>query len=147
MGFEYTPQPNVAAAASKVKGPAIALIVVSTLNILSLLIGLVIQLIGGSMPMQIPPNAPPEAERIIEMIGGGLGVVIFLFGIAVSAFIIFASVKMMNLTSWGLALAGSIIAITCVMPWPCFCCLPLGVPFGIWAIVVLLKAEVKAAFR
>lgn len=147
MGFEYTPPPNVAAVASKVKAPAIALIIVSGLNILSLLVGLALQVIGVGMGTQIPPGAPPEAERLIQLLSGGIGILIYVFGIAVSAFVLFASFRMMNFQGWGMALAASILAITCLMPWPCFCCLPLGMPFGIWSIVVLSSADVKAAFR
>ena len=51
--------------------------------------------------------------------------------------------KMKNLESYSFAMAASIIAmIPCIGP----CCL-LGIPFGIWSIVVLGDAQVKAAFR
>jgi hypothetical protein len=50
---------------------------------------------------------------------------------------------MKKLESYGLAMAASIIAmIPCVSP----CCL-LGLPIGIWALVVLMKPEVKSAFH
>jgi len=56
--------------------------------------------------------------------------------------IIVGAVKMMNLSSYGLAMTAAIAAIT-----PCFypCCV-LGIPFGIWALVVLCDKNVKAAF-
>ena len=60
-----------------------------------------------------------------------------------AAFILFGALKMKKLESYGLAMAASIIAMI-----PCFspCCL-LGLPIGIWAVVVLSKPEVKSAFH
>lgn len=140
MGFEYTPQPNVAAAASKVKGPAIALIVITVLGILAQLLSLVMNLAGMS---QVPAGMPPEAERWFTMMSGGLGIVATLLSLAIGGLIIFGAMKMMNLQSYGLAMAASIVAmVPCLSP----CCC-LGIPVGIWAIVALNNAEVKAAFR
>jgi hypothetical protein len=140
MGFEYTPQPNVAAAASKVKGPAIALIVITILGILAQLLSLVMNLAGMS---QVPAGMPPEAERWVTMMSGGLGILATVLSLAIGGLIIFGATKMMNLQSYGLAMAASIVAmVPCLSP----CCC-LGIPVGIWAIVVLNNAEVKAAFR
>jgi hypothetical protein len=60
----------------------------------------------------------------------------------VGAAILFGALKMMRLQSYGWAMAAAILAvIPCLSP----CCC-LGIPFGIWALVVLSKPEVKAAF-
>jgi hypothetical protein len=140
MGFEYTPQPNVAAAASKVKGPAIALIVITVLGILAQLLSLVMNMAGMS---QVPAGMPPEAERWVTMMSGGIGILATVLSLAIGGLIIFGATKMMNLQSYGLAMASSIVAmVPCLSP----CCC-LGIPVGIWAIVVLNNAEVKAAFR
>ena len=56
-------------------------------------------------------------------------------------FIILGGVMMKTMKSYGLALAASIMAL---MNHPC---LVLHLVFGIWAIVVLNKPEVKRAFR
>ena len=37
--------------------------------------------------------------------------------------------------------------VTIVSMLPCSCCWTLGLPFGIWALVVLNQPEVKDAFR
>jgi len=53
------------------------------------------------------------------------------------------AMKMKNLENYSLAMAAAIVAvIPCISP----CCL-LGLPFGIWALVVLNDSSVKAAFR
>jgi len=49
---------------------------------------------------------------------------------------------MKELRNWTLAMVASILAMV-----PCIgaCCL-IGIPIGIWSLVVLMKPEVKAAF-
>jgi uncharacterized membrane protein HdeD (DUF308 family) len=55
-------------------------------------------------------------------------------------------IRMRALRSYGLAVTGAIVtAIPCLSPSSCPC--GLGLIFGIWALVVLLNADVKAAFR
>jgi hypothetical protein len=140
MGIDYTPQPNVAAAAARVKAPAITLIVITALGMVGTLVNMVANLAGMSQP---PQGLPPEAERLVAMMSGGLGVVATILTLAVGGLIIFGAMKMMNLQSYGLAMTASIVAmVPCLSP----CCC-LGLPVGIWAIVVLSNAEVKAAFR
>ena len=141
--MDYTPQPNFNAVAGKVKAPAIAMIVVSALGILYQLGMLVARLAGVAMSNMPTGNMSAEQARIVNMLSGGLGLVGAVLAVAVGGFIIFASMKMMNLQNWGMALAAAIlIIIPCLSP----CCC-LGIPVGIWAIVVLVNAEVKAAFR
>jgi hypothetical protein len=66
-----------------------------------------------------------------------------IIGLIVGGIIVFGALKMKNLENHGLAMAASILAmIPCVSP----CCI-LGLPIGIWALVVLSKPEVKSAFR
>ena len=73
---------------------------------------------------------------------GTLGVVAGILGILVGAFIIFAAMKMRALQSWPMALAASVVAmLPCLSP----CCC-LGLPIGIWSLVVLLDNNVKASF-
>jgi len=140
MGFEYTPQPNVAAATARVKGPAITLIVVTALGILGQLIWTVLNLAGMR---SMPANLPPEFDRFSGVLSGGLGVVGLVVTLAIGGLRIFGAMKMMSLQNYGLAMAASIIVmVPCLSP----CCC-LGLPAGIWAIVVLANAEVKAAFR
>jgi len=66
-----------------------------------------------------------------------------VIGLVVSGVIFFGAMKMKSLENYGLAMAASIIAMI-----PCFspCCL-LGLPIGIWALVVLTKPDVKSAFH
>ena len=66
---------------------------------------------------------------------------ILFFSLA-SAIAIWSGYNMLKLRNYWLALAGSVA----LMPGSCMCCL-LGLPSGIWSIVVLVNPEVKSAFR
>jgi len=82
------------------------------------------------------------AEWLAPLMSGTIGIITSLIGIAVGAFIIYAMLQMRALKSHGMVMAATILAmIPCISP----CCI-LGLPFGIWSLVVLLKPEVKAAF-
>ena len=60
----------------------------------------------------------------------------------VAAFIIFAALKMKDLQQWSLAVAASVLAmLPCISP----CCV-IGLPIGIWCLVILMRPEVKDAF-
>ncbi len=126
-------------ASSRVAGPAIALIVTGALGIAILLVNfaslfLQVGIMGGGRGgMQPFPMMMPAGIMSVQY------VVSFILGIVV----ILGAIKMKNLQSYGFAMTASIIAmIPCISP----CCL-LGLPFGIWALVVLCDDQVKAAFR
>ena len=60
----------------------------------------------------------------------------------VAAFIIYFALKMKDLKQWSLAVTASILAmLPCISP----CCI-IGLPVGIWCLVVLMRPEVKDAF-
>ena len=147
-----TPAPPPAApapavdAARMVNGPAIALIVTAAigmvLGVLSML-GSVLNIgmmgAGGGMSQL---EGMEGAEWVAPLMSGTVGIITAIIGIAVGAFIIYAMLQMKGLKSYGAAMAATILAmIPCISP----CCI-LGLPFGIWSLVVLLKPEVKAAF-
>lgn len=73
---------------------------------------------------------------------GGIGLVMNVIGIVVGIVVILGALKMRRLESYGMAMTASIIVmIPCVSP----CCL-IGIPFGIWSLVVLNDSDVKDAF-
>jgi len=122
-----------------VKGPAIGLIVVAVLGALLQMTSLILHLAAPS----ILANSRMPNQAWTNMFSGTIGVVSGFIGLLVSGVIFFGAMKMRNLESYGLAMTASIIAMI-----PCFspCCL-LGLPIGIWALVVLSKPEVKSAFH
>jgi hypothetical protein len=68
---------------------------------------------------------------------------VYVVGFCVSCLVIFGAIRMKRRESYGIALTTAILS---VIPCPSSCC-GLGVPFGIWAIIVLCNSNVKAAFK
>ena len=132
------------AALQKVKLPAIFLIATAVIGALFALLGLVLNLLGTFHAASVwgrPMSR--EEEQIMAMFSGGMGIISALIGLIMAILIFIGALKMMRLESYGLAIAVSIIAmIPCVSP----CCF-MGLPFGIWALVVLCNNDVKTAFH
>jgi hypothetical protein len=82
---------------------------------------------------------PDAAERAGAMafLGGYFGL-----GFITRALQILGAIAMLRLRGFGLAVTAAICAL---IPCEIYCCLP-NLPFGIWALIVLSNAEVKAAF-
>lgn len=128
-------------ATDQVNGPAIGLIVTAGLNILLSLIRIVGAIVGfGASAMQHTGNA--DFDKLIAM-GGAIGAGFGVVGVICAVVILLGGLKMKKLESRGLCLTAAILAlIPCTSP----CCL-VGIPIGIWALVVLSKPEVKSAFH
>ncbi len=126
-----------------VKGPAIALIIVASLGVAYYgFSGLFTLFTGGAMfHQELPPDVPPQFREIIENMSGPMAGVINLVIAAVNGFVLFGAIKMLRLQNFGLVMTAVIVAML-----PCQCCCLLGLPFGIWALVVLNKPEVKPHF-
>jgi hypothetical protein len=135
--------PSRAEILDKVKGPAIALMVIAILGIVLHLVSLPLSLlgVGGMDPSQAAQMEDIGMAWAVPLLSGVGSIIIGLFSIIINALIVFGAWKMKSLQSYGLAMAASIVAM---IPCLTLCC--LGMPFGIWALVVLLKPEVKSAF-
>jgi hypothetical protein len=101
------------------------------------LLVLVLHLLGTGMGAMAGGN-----EGMGAMMNGALGMVLDIIGFLLGFVIAFGGLKMKNMQSYGLAMTASILAML-----PCSCCCIIGLPLGIWSLVVLMKPEVKAAFR
>ena len=137
-----------AQAVDKITPPSIALLVSSILTILFALLGIGMNLAGinGAQfsRFQDMGNQNPQFEKMMAMSSGTLGVVFAFINLGVAIFILFAALKMKKLESHSMAMAASILSIIpCITPCPCCC---LGIPIGIWALIVLNKPEVKGYF-
>jgi len=120
---------------TRVSAPAVGLMVTGALGAVSALIFLLMLAFGGIVAL-----AGQDAAN--DLPGIGVSAVWMLIGLAVSGFVVYAGMQMRQLQGWGLSLAGAIVAmIPCISP----CCI-LGLPIGIWAILVLIDNDVKGAF-
>jgi hypothetical protein len=130
-----------AAAAERTKLPAIFLLIVVSLSFLYHVVNLGFYL-AGAQPMMLPQAQNP-AEELGQKIGMAVGGVLgFVFVIA-DLVVLWSAICLLRARSYGMALTGSILAvIPCLSP----CCF-LGIPFGIWSLVVLNDETVKAGFE
>ena len=127
-------------AASKVAGPAIGLIVVASLALVLIVANLIMTLRGATMfQMQ---NFGGQSPEILKFMQGTGAIIVAILGFVVYGLVLFGAIKMKKLESYGMAMTASILALL-----PCSACCVVGLPFGIWALVVLNKPEVKAAFH
>lgn len=120
----------------RVQGPAIAMMITFGLTLVALMIFLPIAMAG---PVARQNNRMPFP------MGGPPGLILVMGAVqAIICIVIIAGAwQMRGLKSYGLAMTGSILAM---IPYISPCCL-LGLPFGIWSIVVLNDDNVKNAFR
>jgi hypothetical protein len=118
------------------------LIAVAALAIVLGLLGLLGDLFlysSGAVDQLEAENDGPISEYtqiIVRSIWGGILVV-------AACFVLYGAIQMKRMRSYGIALAAAIVA---AIPMLGPCCI-VGIPFGIWAIVVLSKPEVKRAFE
>jgi hypothetical protein len=127
---------------AKVKGPAIALMVVAIFFLLLGAASLILSLAGVAIGAS-RSTGNPDIDRMMTMMQGGVGVLSNAIGLFVSGFILFAATKMKKLENYGMVLTATILVmVPCISP----CCF-IGLPFGIWALVVLNQPDVKGAFE
>lgn len=124
-----------------VRGPATFILVLAILNILACLWGLV----SGNVENQLSeiPNIPPAYLDFLRNIAFLFGVPANIVGLVLAIICVIGSLQMMKLKQYGLAMAAAILML--IPCSGCCCCLNIGA--GIWALVVLLKPEVKSAFQ
>jgi hypothetical protein len=132
------------AALQAVKGPVNALLITAIVGLVAVAGDLILNLLalaGSHVGMR--HTGDPQMDRVLQMFGGGgVGIVKDVLGAVCGVIILRAAMKMQKLENHQLAFTASILAmIPCVSP----CCF-LGLPFGIWALVVLNKPEVKSQF-
>ena len=131
------------AALKQVKGPAIALKVTAIIGLILVVLGLIMNILTlNGMHIGPQPILDPQMQKLVNGLGGGLGIVQDIIGAVVGVIVLMGASKMQKLQSYQFALTASIVAmVPCISP----CCL-FGLPFGIWALMVLYKPEVKSQF-
>ncbi|HUU16223.1 MAG TPA: serine/threonine-protein kinase [Sedimentisphaerales bacterium] len=113
--------------------PAVGLLIAGALDCLAVvgaLIGGMLLLIRGSF-----------SGEVIGFLPGSAQVVIVALMAVYSVFVVLGAWNLMQLRSYRTALAGSLLALFPFAPGAI-----IGVPMGIWALVLMTKEKVKAAF-
>ena len=161
--FNQNPQPQIPSAGgmpgdakAKLQIPAILMIVTGVLGLLIaayyLLNGFVVMNTDIDAQLEMQRQLNPQFEEGIERLGMTpesyfAMIVNFCFvGSGISALTsllcIFGGIKMRAAKSYGLVM---IAAISCLLPCLQPCCV-LGLPTGIWSLIVLMNADVKRLF-
>jgi len=138
------PGPNRPEMLARAKAPAIAMMVVAGITFVMEIFSILANLLGISF-MGAADMSQFEGmegmEWLAPLMSGSFTVIMGAFTLIGAAVIFYGAMKMKNLQGYGLAMTA---AILCLIPCFSICC--IGIPFGIWALVVLLNADVKAAF-
>ena len=116
---------------SRVKKPAIFMIILSAFSIMTLLIVLVESIAG---------NIPPEMEKIL--IEYGINNEILIIVVLFNIIILVGAINMRKGRYYSLAMVASVLCILCNSSL-----YGLGLIAGVWSLVVLNKPEVKMEFR
>jgi hypothetical protein len=136
----------------KLKIPAIGVIVTGALGGLLSLYGAIATLLGSNKMLgsnkniEIPTDLPPEAAGFLK---GYLAMMetfnlpLNLLALVMSVLTLMAGIRMLQRRSYGLVMTGVIIGM---LPCLSACCCT-GLPFGIWALVVLSNEEVRKSFH
>lgn len=128
------------AAASAVMGPAIALMIVGGVSLIVYVVDIILRLAGVAMFGAAGGAQQGDAAHAMGFMVGSIvgGIVALCWG----GIVLSGAVQMYRLRGYGYAMTATIVAMV-----PCSLCCILGLPFGIWGLVVLMKPEVKNAFR
>ena len=130
------------AALRRVKAPAIALIVVGAISAVGLVGNGALTLLTDAAAMQQQQAAMLDEYGLGFLVSTGFTFGTTALGVVASIVIILGGLKMRALEGYGLAMTASILALV-----PCLSCCCITLPFGIWALIVLMDANVKQAFR
>jgi hypothetical protein len=138
---QYVPPPD------PLKAPAICMISVSGLSILAYIIDTILKLpallslgAGNVNPDQFRGRVPTEAQTDTMF---AVVLVLTLVFFAMSCFTLFGGIRMLQKRDFALVRNAAICAcIPCISP-----CVVLGIPFGIWALVLLNNDRIVAQFK
>ena len=122
-----------------VQTPAIMLLVAAGIGAAACIVMLLLNILDTGIGAMSSESGEDQA---LNLLSGGIGIMFNIIGLGVAGFIIYGALQMKDLKNHNLALFAAIASmVPCISP----CCF-VGLPAGIWALVVLNKPEVKAAF-
>ncbi len=145
------PIPPVLSSASgtfdAVRAPAVWLLITGVLNLVLAIVDLAqnARLLAMIQQGQKLPELPPPLRELFQITPAVVvaSIPINFVRIMLAAVIIYGAIRMRRLEAYGLAMTASILSLV-----PCLnCCCAVGIPIGIWALVVLTRPEVRASFR
>jgi hypothetical protein len=125
---------HVSLVRQQLKVPAMGLLVAGIVNLLA---ALSIVLIPVLFPVLVADLEEPSVRKIITLLLGVIALVSLVLGII----LLLGAARMLDLQSYRIALLAAVVAILPVAPG-----FPISLPFGIWALLVLSRRDVRTAF-
>jgi hypothetical protein len=116
-------------------GPAVGMIAGAVFSALYTVTNLVVVLTVGVDQLGAEMPADPRLANFLVW-------VVNLLLVIVPVLVIIGAVAMLRVKSYGIAKTGAILAL-----FPCHCCFPITLPFGIWGLMVLNDIGVRAVFQ
>jgi hypothetical protein len=114
--------------------PAITLLVLASIMLALILLSIP----GQIVRMRAIDTTTHEGQG--ELTGSIVALVIW---IVMTAAILWGAIAMLRLSSYRDAFVAAVLSLIPV----CSPCFVLGIPFGIWAIIILMRPEVRAKFQ
>lgn len=140
--LKFTPiDSDQSEARQKVRGPAIFILVLSILNIITALLSCVWLAFEGEIMKSL--NVPEQNSELQNRLKMFFSLPATILGGLLAVACLIGALRMMKLQQHGFAIATAIMMLI-----PCGnCCCFLNIGAGIWALVVLQKPEVKSIFE
>jgi hypothetical protein len=133
-----TPNSNVS---GKVLPPAIFMLAIAGLCLVFGLIGFANAVLVTPLP--VDPNAPPIVQEFAKGQYGPIAATVQGLAALAALVTIIGSVQMIRQRSRPLAYVAAVLSM---INFGNFCCV-LGLPAGIWAVIILSMPDVAAAFQ
>ena len=132
-------------ARSRLLGPAIGLIVAGLMTVVPIVQLTVNSIITFEVTVdQVQAELPDDAETqaMATFVVAATLIVMLTVLCTATALVIGGAIAMLRVRWYWLAKAGTILSFC-----PCYCCFPIGLPFGIWGLMVLNDVNIRAAFQ
>ena len=125
---------------SQFKVPAIGILVAGIVDLLAAAtIVLLVVLVGSGY--SVPGINGLETGGNMDFADTVFVLVVALVSLLAGIVLVLGAARMFDLQSYGIALIAAVVAIL-----PCTPGFPISLPFGIWALIVVLRHDVKIAF-
>jgi hypothetical protein len=140
MGLEVVPTPQMARSMIQVPGMLVA--VTGGIGVALYALNLIMRMLGIGMTPP-PMGTGPELDWIFDFFASGAGAALDVVWLGLSVVVLIGGLQMLQLQRYTFCLCTAILAmLPCISP----CCC-IGLPAGIWALVILAKPEVRSAFN
>ena len=126
---------------SRLKVPAIGLLVAGIVNLLATLVILLLPVVVKAFGGFADGLEGFVAGKGTFAEAGLVSVIISLFSLVSGIILLIGAARMFDLQSYRFAVFAAVVAIL-----PCAVGFPISLPFGIWALIVLSRRDVRTAF-